>query len=38
MMEAAANDVIFENGRFAIAGTDRSVTIAEVARRSFDAA
>jgi carbon-monoxide dehydrogenase large subunit len=36
MMEAAANDVVFENGRFAIAGTDRSVTLAEVARQSFD--
>ena len=36
MMEAAAGDIVFENGRFAIAGTDRSVTLAEVARRSFD--
>ncbi len=36
MMEAAADDVVFERGRFAIAGTDRSVTLAEVARRSFD--
>ena len=38
MMEAAVNDVVFENGRFAIAGTDRSVTLAEVARQSFDTA
>ena len=36
MMEAAATDVVFEDGRFAIAGTDRSVTVAEVARQSFD--
>jgi aerobic carbon-monoxide dehydrogenase large subunit len=26
---------VFENGRFAIAGTDHAVTLAEVARRSF---
>src|SRR5271169_1221068 len=38
MMEAAVNDVIFENGGFAIAGTDRSVTLAEVAKQSFDTA
>jgi carbon-monoxide dehydrogenase large subunit len=36
MMEAATGDIVFENGRFAIAGTDRSVSLAEVARRSFD--
>jgi aerobic carbon-monoxide dehydrogenase large subunit len=36
MMEAASGDIVFENGRFAIAGTDRSVSLAEVARRSFD--
>jgi carbon-monoxide dehydrogenase large subunit len=38
MMEAAAGDVVFEEGRFAIAGTDRSVAIEEVARQSFNAA
>ncbi len=38
MMEAAVNDVVFENGGFAIAGTDRSVTLGEVARQSFDTA
>ncbi len=32
MMEAAVSDVVFENGRFAIAGTDRSVGLAEVAQ------
>jgi aerobic carbon-monoxide dehydrogenase large subunit len=36
MMEAAAGDIAFENGCFAIAGTDRSVSLAEVARRSFE--
>ncbi len=36
MMEAATGDIAFENGRFAIAGTDRSVGLDEVARRSFD--
>ncbi len=36
MMEAATGDVVFDNGRFAIAGTDRSVGLAEVARQSFE--
>jgi aerobic carbon-monoxide dehydrogenase large subunit len=36
VMEAAAGDIVFANGRFAIAGTDRSPSLAEVARRSFD--
>jgi carbon-monoxide dehydrogenase large subunit len=35
MMEAAIPDVTFENGKFAITGTDRSVGIAEVAKQSF---
>jgi len=35
MMEAATGDIVFENGRFAIAGTDRSVSLDEVARQSF---
>src|SRR5438876_7419624 len=35
MLEAAASDIGFDAGRFAIAGTDRSVGIAEVARESF---
>jgi carbon-monoxide dehydrogenase large subunit len=38
MMEAAAEDVAFERGRFAIAGTDRSVAIDEVGRQSFHTA
>jgi carbon-monoxide dehydrogenase large subunit len=38
MLEAASDDIVFDKGRFAIAGTDRSVGLAEVARRSFDAA
>ncbi len=37
MLEAATDDIVFAKGRFAIAGTDRSVTLAEVARRSFEA-
>src|SRR5579862_1743164 len=36
MLEAATGDITFENGRFVIAGTDRSVGLAEVARRAFD--
>src|SRR6195256_2057560 len=31
-MEAAAADIVFERGKFTIAGTDRAVDIAEVAR------
>ena len=38
MMEAGAHDIVFENGNFTIAGTDRSVGIVEVARQAFDAA
>jgi carbon-monoxide dehydrogenase large subunit len=37
-MEAAADDVVFEHGRFAIAGTDRSVALDEVARQAFNSA
>jgi aerobic carbon-monoxide dehydrogenase large subunit len=35
MMEAAVPDVAFASGKFAIAGTDRAVGIAEVAKQSF---
>src|SRR4029077_4196282 len=38
VMEAAAGDIVFEGGRFPIAGTDRSLAIEEVAQRSFQAA
>jgi aerobic carbon-monoxide dehydrogenase large subunit len=38
MMEAAASDVVFEKGEFMIAGTDRKVALADVAKRSFDSA
>jgi aerobic carbon-monoxide dehydrogenase large subunit len=38
MMEAGIDDVVFGNGRFTIAGTDRSVGIVDVARQSFEAA
>jgi aerobic carbon-monoxide dehydrogenase large subunit len=37
MLEAGAHDIVFENGKFAIAGTDRSVGIVEVAKQSFEA-
>ena len=35
LLESAPTDIVFDNGRFAIAGTDRGVTIREVARASF---
>jgi carbon-monoxide dehydrogenase large subunit len=36
LLEAAEADVLFEDGQFAIAGTDRSIGIEEVARAAFD--
>ncbi|HVH74878.1 MAG TPA: xanthine dehydrogenase family protein molybdopterin-binding subunit [Stellaceae bacterium] len=38
MLEAAAGDIAFADGRFVIAGTDRSVGIEEVARQAFHSA
>jgi carbon-monoxide dehydrogenase large subunit len=38
MLEASESDILFERGRFVIAGTDRSVPISDVARRSFQSA
>jgi carbon-monoxide dehydrogenase large subunit len=38
MLEAAAGDIDFADGRFVIAGTDRSVGIEEVARQAFHSA
>jgi len=38
IMEAAEADIVFEHGRFAIAGTDRAVGLAEVARQAFHSA
>ena len=35
MMEAAEHDIEFRGGRFAVAGTDRSVDLAAVARAAF---
>ncbi|HUZ75901.1 MAG TPA: xanthine dehydrogenase family protein molybdopterin-binding subunit [Stellaceae bacterium] len=35
MMEAAVSDIVFEKGRFAIVGTDRSVDITAVGKASF---
>jgi aerobic carbon-monoxide dehydrogenase large subunit len=37
MMEAGTHDIVFDNGKFTIAGTDRSVGIVDVARQSFEA-
>jgi carbon-monoxide dehydrogenase large subunit len=36
MLEAAVNDIAFENGKFTIAGTDRSVPINAVAKHAFE--
>jgi|CXWL01.1.fsa_nt_gi carbon-monoxide dehydrogenase large subunit len=35
LLESAPTDIAFEEGRFSIAGTDRGVSIREVARASF---
>ncbi len=35
MMEAASDDVSFDKGRFVIAGTDRAVSISNVAKEAF---
>ena len=36
LMEASAEDVEFDGGRFRVAGTDRDVSIQQVARAAFD--
>lgn len=36
MLEASTADIVFERGRFAVAGTDHAVTLAEVAAASHD--
>jgi len=38
MLEAAISDVVFEDGRFAIAGTDRSVAFMDVAKSAYQPA
>jgi aerobic carbon-monoxide dehydrogenase large subunit len=38
LLEAADQDVVFSDGRFAVAGTDRAVTLAEVVRAAFQPA
>src|SRR5271166_4515848 len=38
MMEAGVHDIAFEDGKFTIAGTARSVSVVEVAKQSFEAA
>jgi carbon-monoxide dehydrogenase large subunit len=35
MLEAAEADIVFADGRFAVAGTDRGVTMKDVARAAF---
>lgn len=35
MLEAAADDIVLEGGRAKVAGTDRSVTIAKMAREAY---
>ncbi len=37
LLEAAEDDIAFEDGAFRIVGTDRTVGLAEVAARSYDA-
>jgi len=36
MLETAAGDIRFSSGRFTVVGTDRSVTLTDVARRAAD--
>ena len=38
LMEAAEDDIVFADGRFAIAGTDRAASLAEIARAAFQPA
>jgi carbon-monoxide dehydrogenase large subunit len=38
IMEAGVDDVVFDKGKFTIAGTDRSTGIVDVAKQSFEAA
>ena len=35
LLETAGEDILFERGRFVVAGTDRSVSLRDVARASF---
>ena len=35
-LEAAAADIVFENGSFTIVGTDRSMTMTQVAQKAFN--
>ncbi len=38
LLEAAEGDIVFAEGRFGVAGTDRAVTLREVARAAFQPA
>ncbi len=35
MMEASPNDIVFEEGKFKVTGTDKAVTITDVARTAY---
>src|SRR5579864_7756713 len=35
MLEAAVNDIVFRDGKFAIEGTDRAVTMSQVSKHAF---
>jgi carbon-monoxide dehydrogenase large subunit len=36
LLEASDRDIQFENGRFVVGGTDRSITLTDIARASYD--
>ncbi len=35
-LEAAEHDIVFERGKFTVAGTDKTIDIGEIAKRSFN--
>ena len=35
-LEAAEHDIVFEKGKFTVAGTDKTIELAEIAKRSFN--
>ena len=35
-LEAAEHDIVFEKGKFTVAGTDKTIDIGEIAKRSFN--
>jgi carbon-monoxide dehydrogenase large subunit len=38
LLEASASDIVFERGRFVVAGTDRAVALKQVAQAAYDPA